>query len=69
MELGTAALTLFRGCRHRQMSWPMRYDSNIPIESVPTAASSDCSTRSLFATAGRTAMTCPNSSLETGPAA
>ena len=26
MRLGTAALALFRGCRHRQMSWPMRYD-------------------------------------------
>jgi hypothetical protein len=43
MGLGTAALTLFRGCRHRQMSWPMRYDYQYSYR-----VCTDCGIKRLF---------------------
>ena len=43
MGLGTAAVALFRGCRHRQMSWPMRYDSQYSYR-----VCTDCGIKRLF---------------------
>ena len=43
MGLGNAALALFRGCRHTQMSWPMRYDYQYSYR-----VCTDCGIKRLF---------------------
>jgi hypothetical protein len=43
MGLGTAAVALFHGCQHRQMSWPMRYDHRYSYR-----VCTDCGIKRLF---------------------
>jgi hypothetical protein len=43
MGLGTAAVVLFRGRWHRQMSWPMRYDHQYSYR-----VCTDCAIKRLF---------------------
>ena len=37
MGLGTAAVAFFRGCWHRHMTWPTRYDDHSPRKNATAA--------------------------------
>lgn len=43
MGLGTAAVAFFRGCWHRHMTWPARYDDEYSYQ-----VCTDCGIKRLF---------------------